>query len=81
MSYNNYDRANILIEALPYIQKYAGKTVVVKYGGNAMISPDLRSAVMSDIIMLRLVGIHVVVVHGGGPEINEMLSRVGKQSK
>ena len=81
MSYNYYDRAQILIEALPYIQKYAGKTVVVKYGGNAMISPDLRSAVMSDIILLRLVGINVVVVHGGGPEINEMLGKVGKESK
>ena len=81
MAYNNIDRAQILVEALPYIQKYSGKTVVVKYGGNAMISPDLRSAVMSDIILLRLVGINVVVVHGGGPEINEMLKKVGKESK
>ena len=81
MPYNNIDRAKILVEALPYIQKYSGKTVVVKYGGNAMISPDLRSAVMSDIILLRLVGINVVVVHGGGPEINEMLKKVGKESK
>lgn len=81
MAYNHIDRAKILVEALPYIQKYSGKTVVVKYGGNAMISEDLRTAVMSDIILLRLVGIHVVVVHGGGPEISEMLKKIGKQSK
>ncbi|MCD8382423.1 MAG: acetylglutamate kinase [Clostridiales bacterium] len=81
MAYDHVERAQVLIEALPYIQKYSGKTVVVKYGGNAMVSEDLRSAVMSDIILLRLVGIHVVVVHGGGPEINEMLKKVGKQSR
>ena len=74
-------QAKVLAEALPYIQKFTGKTVVVKYGGNAMISDDLRHAVMSDIVLLSLVGIHVVVVHGGGPEINEMLSKVNKQSK
>ncbi|MCD7880889.1 MAG: acetylglutamate kinase [Clostridiales bacterium] len=81
MAYDHVQRAQVLVEALPYIQKYSGKTVVVKYGGNAMISEDLRSAVMSDIILLRLVGIHVVVVHGGGPEINEMLKKTGKQSQ
>lgn len=81
MSYNHIDRAKILVEALPYIQKYSGKTIVVKYGGNAMVSEDLRTAVMSDIILLRLVGINVVVVHGGGPEINEMLKKIGKTSK
>lgn len=81
MGYDYVDRAKILVEALPYIQKYSGKTVVVKYGGNAMISEDLRTAVMSDIILLRLVGINIVVVHGGGPEINEMLKKIGKQSK
>ncbi len=81
MAYDHVQRAQVLVEALPYIQKYSGKTVVVKYGGNAMISEDLRSAVMSDIILLRLVGIHVVVVHGGGPEINEMLKKIGKQSQ
>jgi len=80
MSYSHIDRATVLAEALPYIQKFTGKTVVVKYGGNAMISDALRSAVMSDIILLSLVGIRVVVVHGGGPEISEMLQRVGKQS-
>ncbi|MCC8129669.1 MAG: acetylglutamate kinase [Clostridiales bacterium] len=81
MAYDHVQRAQVLVEALPYIQKYSGKTVVVKYGGNAMVSEDLRSAVMSDIILLRLVGIHVVVVHGGGPEINEMLKKIGKQSQ
>ena len=81
MAYNHIDRAKILVEALPYIQKYSGKTIVVKYGGNAMISEDLRTAVMSDIILLRLVGSNVVVVHGGGPEINEMLQKIGKESK
>lgn len=73
-------RAKVLAEALPYIQKYSGKTVVVKYGGNAMISEELRHAVISDIILLHLVGIRVVVVHGGGPEINEMLDKIGKES-
>ena len=74
-------RATVLAEALPYIQKYYGKTVVVKYGGNAMISGELRHAVISDIILLNLVGVHVVVVHGGGPEISEMLNKIGKESK
>ena len=81
MSYSHIDRANVLAEALPYIQKYSGKTIVVKYGGNAMISEELRHAVISDIILLHLVGIHVVVVHGGGPEINDMLKKIGKESK
>ena len=74
-------QAKTLVEALPYIQKFTGKTIVVKYGGNAMISEDLRRAVMSDIILLSLVGIRVVVVHGGGPEITDMLKRLGKPSK
>ena len=78
MSYSHVERAQVLTEALPYIQNYNGKTVVIKYGGNAMVSEDLRHAVMSDIILLHLVGIRVVVVHGGGPEINEMLNKVGK---
>ncbi len=81
MSFNEIDRAKVLAEALPYIQKFTGKTIVVKYGGNAMISDELRQAVISDIILLHLVGIKVVVVHGGGPEINEMLKKIGKQSK
>lgn len=81
MAYNHIERAQFLAEALPYIQKYSGKTIVVKYGGNAMISEQLRDAVMSDIILLQLVGIHVVLVHGGGPEINAMLKKIGKESK
>lgn len=81
MAFSHIDRAQILVEALPYIQKYHGKTVVIKYGGNAMVSDDLRHAVMSDIVLLSLVGINVVVVHGGGPEINEMLTKINKESK
>ncbi|MBR0280408.1 MAG: acetylglutamate kinase, partial [Oscillibacter sp.] len=74
-------QAQTLIEALPYIQQFTGKTIVVKYGGNAMISEELRKAVMSDIILLNLVGIRVVMVHGGGPEINEMLRKIGHESR
>lgn len=81
MEISNLARANVLIQALPYIQHYTGKTVVIKYGGNAMIDEELKAAVMSDMILLSLVGIHVVLVHGGGPEINEMLQRVGKESR
>ncbi len=81
MSFSYSDRAQVLIEALPYIQSYTGKTVVVKYGGNAMVSEELRAAVISDIILLRLIGIRVVVVHGGGPEISAMLKKIGKESK
>ena len=74
-------QARVLAEALPYIQEFTGKTVVVKYGGNAMISRELRRAVMSDIILLSLVGIRVGVVHGGGPEIGAMLKKLGKESR
>ena len=81
MPFSMTDRAQVLAEALPYIQKYYGKTVVVKYGGNAMISDELRRAVISDLILLHLVGIRVVVVHGGGPEITEMLRKIGKESR
>ena len=81
MNISNAEKAHILIQALPYIQKYYGKTVVIKYGGNAMINDDLKSAVMSDIALLKLVGINVVLVHGGGPEITEMLGRVNKESR
>ena len=73
-------QAQTLVEALPYIQKFTGKTIVVKYGGNAMISDELRQAVMSDIILLTLVGIRVVLVHGGGPEISQTMKRLGKES-
>ena len=81
MNLSHSDRAQVLVEALPYIQRYYGKTVVIKYGGNAMISDELRKAVISDIILLKLVGINVVVVHGGGPEINELLEKTGKESR
>lgn len=81
MTNESIDKANILIEALPYIQKYYNKTVVIKYGGNAMISEELKAAVISDVVLLSLVGINVVLVHGGGPEINDMLNKIGKQSK
>ena len=74
-------RANILVEALPYIQEYYGQTVVVKYGGNAMINDELKDAVIHDLVLLNLVGVKVVIVHGGGPEINDMLTRIGKESK
>lgn len=74
-------KAQVLTDALPYIQKYYGKTVVVKYGGNAMINPELKQAVMSDIILLTLVGIKIVLIHGGGPEISGMLQKLGIESK
>ena len=78
---SNLDKAYVLVRALPYIQKYHGKTVVIKYGGNAMINEDLKEAVISDIVLLSCVGINIVLVHGGGPEINDMLNKIGKQSK
>ena len=81
MQISNHNRAQVLVQALPYIQKYAGKTVVVKYGGNAMINEELKAAVMSDIVLMQLVGINVVLVHGGGPEISSMLKKIGKESR
>lgn len=78
---SNSTRSKVLIDALPYIQKYNNKVVVVKYGGNAMTNNELKQAVMSDIVLLSLVGVKVVLVHGGGPEINEMLTKVGIESK
>jgi len=77
----NSGRAEVLVEALPYIQKYYGKVVVIKYGGNAMINEELKNAVMRDIVLLSLVGVRVVLVHGGGPEISDMLTKVGKKSE
>lgn len=74
-------RAGILVEALPYIQEYTGKIIVVKYGGNAMINEELKQAVIRDIVLLNLVGVRVVLVHGGGPEISELLKKTGKESK
>ena len=81
MDISNSERAAVLGQALPYIKKYAGATVVVKYGGNAMINEELKDAVMSDIVLMQLVGINVVLVHGGGPEISAMLKKIGKESK
>ena len=81
MELTTAQRAEILIQALPYIQQYNEKIVVVKYGGNAMVSDDLREAVMGDIVLLSLIGIKVVLVHGGGPEITEMLGKIGKKSE
>ena len=78
--FNEY-KASILTQALPYFQKYSGRIVVVKYGGNAMIGDDLREAVMSDIILLTMVGVKVVLVHGGGPEINQTLVAMGIEPK
>lgn len=81
LNISNSERSEILVQALPYIQKYQNKTVVIKYGGNAMINEELRDAVMTDIVLLRSVGVNVVLVHGGGPEISEMLNRIGKESR
>ncbi len=78
---NHNERAKILVNALPYIQKYYGKTIVVKYGGNAMISYELRETVINDIILMKCVGIDPVIVHGGGPDISDFLDKLGKQSE
>ncbi len=75
------DRARILIEALPYIKRFRGKTVVIKYGGNAMVAEDLKHAFARDVVMMKLVGINPVVVHGGGPQIGQLLERIGKKSE
>ncbi len=81
MELTNAQRASVLIHALPYIQKYYNKVVVVKYGGNAMVNEDLKNKVMRDIVLLQLIGVKVVLVHGGGPEITEELNKIGKESK
>lgn len=81
MHISNSERARILVHALPYIQEYNGKIVVIKYGGNAMINEKLKDSVMRDIVLLSLIGVKVVLVHGGGPEITEMLGKIGKESQ
>ena len=81
MEISNAQRVRVLVEALPYIQKYSNKTVVIKYGGNAMINEELKDAVMGDVALLTQIGIKVVLVHGGGPEITDMLGKIGKESK
>ncbi len=81
MDITNAQRAKVLVHALPYIQEYTGKVVVIKYGGNAMINDKLKDSVMRDIVLLSLIGVKVVLVHGGGPEITEMLNKIGKESQ
>ena len=80
MSFSNAERAEVLTAALPYIKQYSGKTVVIKYGGNAMINEQLKQQVMEDIALLWLIGVKVVLVHGGGPEISEMMTKLGKEA-
>ena len=80
MELSNLHRAEILVEALPYIRKYNGKILVIKYGGNAMINEDLKQQVMEDVVLLHLIGVRVVLVHGGGPEITGMLQKIGKEA-
>ena len=78
--FSNAERAEVLTQALPYIKRYSGKTVVIKYGGNAMVNAQLKEQVMEDIALLWLIGVKVVLVHGGGPEISEMMQKLGKQA-
>ena len=80
MDFSNADRAEVLTQALPYIKRYTSKTVVVKYGGNAMINETLKQQVMEDIVLLWLIGVKIVLIHGGGPEISELMKKVGKES-
>lgn len=79
ISFSNAQRAEVLTQALPYIKRYNGKIVVVKYGGNAMVNEQLKQQVMEDIVLLWLIGVKVVLVHGGGPEISELMARLGKK--
>ena len=79
--FTNIDRAEVLTQALPYIKKYSGKIVVIKYGGNAMVNEGLKQQVMEDIALLWLIGVKVVLVHGGGPEISSTMKKLGKQAQ
>lgn len=81
MSISNAEKADILVQALPYIQRYHNQIIVVKYGGNAMLNDELKKTVMTDITLLTQIGIKVVLVHGGGPEISDMLTKLGKETK
>ncbi len=81
MNFTNAERAEVLANALPFIQKYRGEIVVVKYGGNAMTNEELKLGVMEDIVLLHCIGVHVVLVHGGGPEITQLLTALGKKSE
>ena len=78
---SNLDKAKILVKALPFIKKYYSKTIVIKYGGSAMVNPVAREQFIQDVVLMKYVGINPVIVHGGGPEINEMLQKIGKESK
>lgn len=80
-SFSNAERAEVLTAALPYIKRYTGKVVVVKYGGNAMIDEQLKEQVMEDIVLLWLIGVKIVLVHGGGPEINDLMTKLGKKAE
>jgi acetylglutamate kinase len=80
-NFSNAERAEVLVQALPYIKEYNGKVVVIKYGGNAMINESLKEQVMEDIVLLWLIGVKVVLVHGGGPEISETMGKLGKKSE
>ena len=80
-SFSNAQRAEVLTQALPYIKRYTGKIVVVKYGGNAMVNEQLKQQVMEDIVLLWLIGVRIVLVHGGGPEITDLMNRLGKQAE
>ena len=80
-NFSNAERAEVLTQALPYIKKHTGKIVVIKYGGNAMINEQLKQQVMEDIVLLWLIGVKVVLVHGGGPEINELMTKLGKKAE
>ena len=73
--------AQVLIEALPYIQRFAGKTIVIKYGGNAMVDEELKNSFARDIVLMKAVGINPIIVHGGGPQIGQLLARLGKESQ
>lgn len=81
INFSNAQRAEVLTQALPYIKRYNGKVVVVKYGGNAMIDESLKQQVMEDIVLLWLIGVKIVLVHGGGPEINELMAKLGKKAE
>lgn len=81
MNISNQHRAEILVEALPYIQKYNGKILVIKYGGNAMINNERKQQVMEDLVLLHLIGVQVVLIHGGGPEITQILEKMGKEAQ
>lgn len=80
MTISNYEKAHFLVEALPYIQKYSGKVIAIKYGGAAMVDPKIRAEFMKDVVLMKYVGLKPIIIHGGGPEINTMLERVGKKS-